>query len=268
MPEYADAELGATFAHAGVAVAYQHRASYPDEVFDVLTGLISDEPAVVLDLGAGDGALARPLAARVDRVDALDISAAMIEAGRRRPGGDRPNLRWIVGAAETAELDGPYSLVTAGASLHWMRWEPTMRRLAGVTTPRAQLAIVEHGPRYVPWHAELVEIIQRHSRSPDYDPAFDIVEALRDRGLFEPLGRVETGPMTFHQSVGDYIEQFHSTASLAREHMSASEATDFAHAVEAIVRPYAVDDMLELTIVAEISWGRLLAGRRGHSFAH
>ncbi|HUC24416.1 MAG TPA: class I SAM-dependent methyltransferase [Streptosporangiaceae bacterium] len=47
----------------------------------------------MLDIGAGDGALARPLAERVDRVDAVDVSAAMLAAGARQPGGDRPNLR-------------------------------------------------------------------------------------------------------------------------------------------------------------------------------
>ena len=56
----------------------------------------------VLDLGAGEGALARPLAARVDRVDAVEISPAMVEEGQRRPGGTAPNLNWITGSAEEA----------------------------------------------------------------------------------------------------------------------------------------------------------------------
>jgi predicted TPR repeat methyltransferase len=79
--------LAAAFSHAGVADAYQHRPPYPAEVFDVLQGLIAGRPRTVLDIGAGEGALARPLAALADHVDAVDISAAMVEAGRRRPGG-------------------------------------------------------------------------------------------------------------------------------------------------------------------------------------
>jgi ubiquinone/menaquinone biosynthesis C-methylase UbiE len=259
MTGHADLELGRTFEHAGVATAYEHRPPYPVEVFDVLVRLIADQPATVLDLGAGEGAIARPLAPRVDRVDALDISAAMVEAGRQRPGGDHPHLRWVVGAAETAPLGGPYALVTAGASLHWMEWPTTMRRLAEVMTPQAQLAIVEHGPRGLPWWDELVAIIRRHSRSSGYDTGFDIVGALRDRGVFEPAGAVDTEPVTFRQSVGDYIEQFHSTASLAREHMSAAEAEAFDRAVERTVAPYAVDGTLELTVVATVGWGRPLA---------
>src|SRR6516162_463504 len=80
-------QLAAIFGHAGVADAYQYRPPYPPEVFDILERIIADRPRRVLDIGAGDGALARPLARRVDHVDALDISAAMVEAGRRRPGG-------------------------------------------------------------------------------------------------------------------------------------------------------------------------------------
>ena len=110
-------ELAAVFAYPGVADAYQYRPPYPPEVFDVLERIAAGCPRDVLDIGAGEGALARPLARRFDHVDALDISAvAMAGAGRRRPGGRQPNLRWLVGAAETAGLDGPYALVTAGAS--------------------------------------------------------------------------------------------------------------------------------------------------------
>lgn len=109
-------ELAASFTDRAVADAYQHRPPYPGEVFDILERLISERPRNVLDIGAGEGALARPMAARVDRVDAVDISAAMMDAGARQPGGRRPNLRWILGAAQTATLDGPYALVTAGAS--------------------------------------------------------------------------------------------------------------------------------------------------------
>jgi trans-aconitate methyltransferase len=126
--------LAAVFAHPGVADAYQHRPPYPDEVFGLLEQLISERPRTALDVGAGEGAIARPLAARIDHVDALDVSAAMVAAGRSRPGGGRPNLRWIVGAAETAPLNGPYALVIAGASLHWMPWQPTLTRLRQAMT--------------------------------------------------------------------------------------------------------------------------------------
>lgn len=244
-------ELAGTFAHPGVADAYRHRPPYPDEVFTILDDLITDHPRTVLDLGAGEGALARPLAARVEHVDAVDVSAAMVAAGRQRPGGTRANLRWIVGAVETCPLAGPYALVTAGASLHWMATGRVLARLGGVLSEHGVLAVVEHGPRDVPWGDRLTEVIARHSRNPDFDPGYRVADEL---GL---TGRAETAPVRFRQPVGDYVEQFHSTASLARELMPAAEAAAFDRAVEDVVRPWAVDGVLEMWIVATLAWGRL-----------
>jgi SAM-dependent methyltransferase len=250
-------ELGATFRHEGVAAAYRYRPPYPEDVFDRLEELIVDEPRVVLDIGAGEGAIARPLAARVERVDAVDISAAMVDAGRERPGGDQPNLHWYVDAVETAELQGPYALVTAGASLHWMRGEETIARLAEVMTPNAQLAVITHGPRDVPWREDLVTVLKRHSRSPGYDPSFRVVDSLRERGLLEVTGSATSTAVPFRQSVADYVEQFHSTAALAREHMSSKESAAFDAAIEEVVRPWAsADGTLALTIVADLTWAR------------
>ncbi len=61
---------------------------YPAEVFTVLRGLITDAAPAVLDVGCGTGDIARRLSPLVERVDAVDVSAAMIEQGRRQAGGD------------------------------------------------------------------------------------------------------------------------------------------------------------------------------------
>lgn len=253
------AELAAVFGHEGVAAAYRHRPPYPAEVFDVLVGLIGDHPRTVLDLGAGEGALARPLAERVDRVDAVDVSEAMIAVGKERPGGSRANLRWITGTAEEAPLDGPYGLVTAGASLHWMDWPRLMPRLLDVTADGARLAVVEHGERDVPWQEDLVKVIVRHSRSRAFDPNFAFVEAMKEGGHFAEAGRVDTAPIVVRQDLTSYVERFHSTSSLAREHMSADEAAEFARGVREAAAPWVVDDAVELKVVATVVWGRPLA---------
>jgi trans-aconitate methyltransferase len=252
------AELVLAFADTDVAEAYQHRPPYPPEVFGLLAGLIADDPRRVLDIGAGEGALARPLAALADEVDALDISAAMLAAGVRRPGGMAANLRWIQGAAETADLRGPYALVTAGASVHWMAGATTLPRLAGLMTANAVLAIVAHDYHDVPWDAELTEIIVRHSRSPGFDPSFRSVDVLSASGLLLLAGQVSYSAQV-RQSVDDYIEQFHSRSALARTWMPPSEAAVFDTAVRRIVEPYALGGMLELAVLAEVYWGRPVA---------
>jgi ubiquinone/menaquinone biosynthesis C-methylase UbiE len=254
-------DLAAAFCDSDVADAYQHRPPYPPEVFDILERLIADRPRDVLDIGAGDGALARPLASRADRVDAVDISAAMLAAGECLPGGDSPNLRWVLGAAETAELHGPYALVTAGASLHWMDWQVTLARLATVMSARAQLAIVDQSVQAAPWQDEVRRIIIRHSRSRDYDPRFSLPDELAARGLLQVTGSADTRATPFRQRVADYIEQFHSTASLARLWMPAGESAAFDHAIEDAVRPYATDGILDMTVVATLTWGRPVPAR-------
>jgi ubiquinone/menaquinone biosynthesis C-methylase UbiE len=253
-------ELAASFADPAVARAYRHRPPYPPEALDVLERLITDRPRTVLDLGAGEGALARPLAARVDQVDALDISPAMLAAGAARPGGTHPNLRWILGAAQSAELGGPYALVTAGASLHWMPWRRTLGRLAEVLTEHAFLVIVEHGYTDEPWREELTEIIVAHSRNPGYEPGSSLPGELSAHGLLEIAGQTTTAPVPFRQAVADYVEHFHSTASLARTLMPAAESAAFDHAVGQMVGGHAVAGILELTVTAHLTWGRPVRG--------
>ncbi len=168
--------LAETFRYPGVAAAYACRPPYPPEVFDILDSLIVDEPRRVLDIGAGDGEIARPLTKRVAHVDAVEISPAMVDAARRRPGGDRPNLTWLVEPAETMSVSGPYALVTAGASLHWMDGRRTLARIARVLSPRAVFAVVDQKYHDLPWSAELAPVIRKHSRNPAYDPTFSVTD--------------------------------------------------------------------------------------------
>jgi 2-polyprenyl-3-methyl-5-hydroxy-6-metoxy-1,4-benzoquinol methylase len=120
-------ENAAAFLQESVARSYHHRPPYPRAVVDALLSLL--EPGVaagaasggaVLDLGCGTGALARDLVTLVGRVDAVDVSEAMIEVGSGLEHGDHRNLRWIRGRLEEAALEGPYDLAVAGDSLHWM----------------------------------------------------------------------------------------------------------------------------------------------------
>ncbi len=119
-PAHLGEVYAAQFKDAAVVEVYRHRPEYPEEVFDILAGLIRNTPSTVLDVGCGRGEIARRLLPFAERVDAVDFSERMLLAGRALPGGDSPRLRWIHGAAEEAETYPPYALVTAGASLHWM----------------------------------------------------------------------------------------------------------------------------------------------------
>src|SRR5271169_5897777 len=103
-PEHFSDSYAEAFKDRQVVEVYRHRPPYPDEVFDILAGLITTEPRVVLDVGAGPGDIARHLVEIAERVDAVDPSQPMIEQGRRLPNGDHPHLQWISGKVEEVLL--------------------------------------------------------------------------------------------------------------------------------------------------------------------
>ena len=69
------------FEDEDVVRAYQHRPPYSADVIAMLRALSGGASGAVLDVGCGRGELARRLAPYVNRVDTVDRSAAMIEAG-------------------------------------------------------------------------------------------------------------------------------------------------------------------------------------------
>ena len=125
-PKGLQIEYAAQFKDAAVAAAYRYRPEYPEALFPMLADLVVGRPRLVLDVGCGTGFVARPLVSLVDRVDGVDFSAPMLEIARGLPNGDHPNIHWIHGPIEEVELDPPYGLITAGASLHWMEWPVVM----------------------------------------------------------------------------------------------------------------------------------------------
>ena len=245
----------AAFQDSDVAAAYHNRPPYPDAVFELLAELPVGQPRVVLDLGCGTGAIACRLAPTVQRVDALDVSPAMIEEGRRSPGGDHPAIRWIVGRAEDAPIDPPYSMVTAGTSLHWMDWEVVLPRVGHALTPGGLLVLISEGFVPPPWQRELIAIIVRYSMNQDYQPGFDLPTELEARGLFQVQGRRKTAPTPFRQGLDAYVESFHARSGLSRARMGADAARSFDAEVRALVSRHQ-DPVVELQLVSDVTWGR------------
>src|SRR5258708_10850598 len=99
-PGYLTSGHSARFNAQSVVNTYLYRLPYPVEIFDILAGLSVDEPGRLLDIGTGPGVIARAMLSRIDKVDAVDVSAAMIRRGKTLPGGDDSNLQWICGAIE------------------------------------------------------------------------------------------------------------------------------------------------------------------------
>jgi SAM-dependent methyltransferase len=244
----------AAFRELSVVDRYHLRPSYPAETFDVLASLTEGRP--VLEAGCGLGELARGLAPQVPRVDAVDISAPMVERGRQLPGGDAANLRWTVAAIEDAALEPPYGLVVAGESIHWFDWAVAFSRFESLLEPEGSLALVYrnwlHEERF---REQLRPIYRRHSSNPDYR-RLDAVEELERRGLFEQRGKHTTAPVAWRPTLEELLAAHHSTSGFVLERQSDPEAFDAELGTALRDMLEERDGRLELEVTAGITWGR------------
>lgn len=252
-PAHLGPAYAAQFQDAAVVTAYPMRPPYPEAVFDALASLIV-EPRVALDAGCGTGDIARRLAPLLQRIDAIDISAPMIALGRQLAGGGAPNLSWQVAALEDVDLSGPYGLIVAGESLHWMDWERVMPRLRAGLAPGAFLAIVERVETQTPWAGALLDLIVRYSTNREFRP-YDLVSELEKRRLFALAGKRAIEPEPFSQPVTAYIESIHSRNGFSRDRMLPAEAAAFDAAVAELLAPHASDGQVALRIGASLRWG-------------
>jgi SAM-dependent methyltransferase len=94
----------------------------------------------VLDVGCGEGLLTRRLAPLAEHVAGIDLSAPVVE--RARALADADNLTYVCGDVLATDLDGPFDLVTAFATLHHMDLVAGLRRLKDLTAPDGTLVVV------------------------------------------------------------------------------------------------------------------------------
>jgi SAM-dependent methyltransferase len=101
---YFGEQIAATYDQSG------HAAFEPAQIAataDFLASLAGTGP--VLELAIGTGRIALPLAAKGLRVHGIELSAAMVERLRAKPGGDRIGV--TIGDMATTQVPGPFSLV-------------------------------------------------------------------------------------------------------------------------------------------------------------
>ncbi|MCI0583692.1 MAG: class I SAM-dependent methyltransferase [Chloroflexi bacterium] len=245
--------LGAVFSNREVARRYRYRAPYPDDVLTTLRRL-TVAPRTILDVGAGTGALARRMVGFAERIDAIDPSAAMINEGRRLPGGGDRRLHWICGRAEDGPLSPPYGLITAGASLHWLDLDVAFARLREALSPGAVLAVADTEIVHGPYRPELEAVIREHSQLEHHTETPDFMEELNASGRFAIQGRHRTEPVPFEQSVDDYVEMLHSTSTLARVRLG-DGASRFDADIRAVFARHGLDP-LRYGVIGVVIWGR------------
>jgi len=154
---------------------------------DLLTAVRHASPAVVVDLGCGEGALTASLASRWPdaRITGIDSSAEMLEAARAHavPG----RVSFAPGDVRDWRPDGPVDVLVSNAVLHWVpEHADLLRRWAGELAPGGELAVQVPGNFRAPTHALLTELC----RSPRWSAR---VAALGPRpdAVLEPSGYLD-----------------------------------------------------------------------------
>jgi ubiquinone/menaquinone biosynthesis C-methylase UbiE len=253
-PEYFGTCYAEAFKDQQVVDAYRYRPPYPQEVFDMLGSLITDEPRTMLDVGSGSGDIARQCVEFVERVDAVDCSQAMIDRGKQLLNGDHHRLNWICGKVEEVPLFPPYTLITAGSSIHWTEWSLAFPRFRSILTPNGSLALINRKALPMPWHAELKKLHAQFSMRQDH-PSSDAHEELEMRGFFHRRGEKKTAPISFIQSVDDFVEGLHSRSGLSKDRMGLEKAEEFDRQVKALLLQYHQDGVIPFQIVGTVVWG-------------
>ncbi len=172
----------------GVADAYDRgRPSYTREA---VTWLVGDDPAIVLELGAGTGKLTRVLVAAGHDVHATDPDPEMLALLEAH----LPGVRTAVAGAEEIPLaDASVDVVIAAQAFHWFDLDRALPEIARVLRPGGRICLLwNQRNEKIPWVRRLGAIIGTQEQL--RDPA----EALIFSELF---GFVEDSEFTHWQTI-------------------------------------------------------------------
>lgn len=262
-PAFRSQKYAKTFQDASVVEVYHQRPPYPDAVFEKLSDLIDPSIDAMLDVGTGLGDIARPMASRVGKVDALDFSDRMLERARKLPGGDLPNLTWIASPVEVAPVNGPYGLITAASCLHWFDLNVVIPFFASHLSPAGYLALIDRS-----WRTGIDDgpIIGEYSANQDY-VAWDAVKAVEEAGLFVTSERTAT-ELDWCPTVEEYLACRHSQNGLSVERMGNERSRTFDELVVARIEHQVAEGTVEIvdgriqgTCRGSIVWGKPVGSR-------
>ncbi|MEU3603030.1 class I SAM-dependent methyltransferase [Streptomyces sp. NPDC006798] len=129
----------------------------------LVLGQLPAGAAKALDIGCGEGALARRLAGRVPEVTGVDRSGEMVRQARERGG---PGTSYVEGdfldRAGSGLADGTYDLVSAVAVLHHVDLADGLTRMAELLAPGGRLVVVgcaREGGRPQDWAFGLATVL-------------------------------------------------------------------------------------------------------------
>jgi ubiquinone/menaquinone biosynthesis C-methylase UbiE len=165
-----------------IAEDYAARPEYPPALVDAVARRAREAGDVVLDVGAGIGHLALPLAERGLDVIALEPAEAMLARLRETARERGFSVRTLHAAAESVPLpDASVGALTIADALHFLNAERAPRGLARVLAPGGAELVVTVEPGPTPYMTSLSRLVEEATeRRPRVAPALSQVFDLLD----------------------------------------------------------------------------------------
>jgi ubiquinone/menaquinone biosynthesis C-methylase UbiE len=144
-----------------MADVYDARPAYPTALIDVLAGLAGAPAARVLEVGAGVGHVALPLAARGFTVTALEPARAMLDQLEAHAARASVSIEAVHATSEAMPCPASsFQLAVIADALHFLDAALTGAELRRVLAPRGALAIVLCELADTPFMRALVQLME------------------------------------------------------------------------------------------------------------
>lgn len=253
--------LGEPFGRPDVAEAYRLRPDYAEPIYEKLAELTGPTMRA-LDLGCGTGRVTHRLAPWVSHVTAVDPSSAMLRVAQDAAA--HANVTWRCGRAEDDPLTGgPFDLIVAASSVHWMDHATVFPRLRSVAV-RDHLFVVIGGdvPGDPPWDPEWQTFLERWipeltgaEYEPDSGPFTRRMTSYRS--WMEVAGElVADTARPVQQTIEHFVECQHSRATFAPDRMG-TRRLEFDRELAALLAPHAVDGVITYAVRSSMAWGSI-----------
>jgi SAM-dependent methyltransferase len=250
-----------------MAANYRFRPDYSSEIYAILAGLLRGQPRSLLDAGCGPGKIVCGLLDQIDRADAVDPSAEMLDMARSSPAGRDPRIRWIHSRIEDAELSPPYGLIAAGASIHWMDVDRVLPRFRQAQAPGAFLAVLDgDAPIDPPWDVEATRFMLHFLEKMDGErpqwwasASQRLRQPVLNHPAFECVGAVISEPVQVAQNITDFLACEHSRSTWSEDHLGEKASAQFDKGLRELLTPFATDDILTFSVQTRLEWGRILS---------
>ncbi len=210
---------------------YAARPPYPAALLDSLVARLGPAGSRVVDVGAGIGHLALPLAARGFELVAVEPALAMLEELRKGAAAARLELATVHATAEALPLErASQDAVLVADALHFLDATLASNELARVLRPHGAVAVVVSEPADTPYMRTLTQIID------DSVPrrARQVLPAVRQ--LAKVVG-VQLEARTFHDEVAvtpARLEQILRSISFIGPAMNGERFAAFSRRVHAL----------------------------------